>query len=156
MATSTTFGGTDTLPSVTDETTGQRVRRERKALNWRQVDLADAAGVKPETVSNVERDLPTAGDERPSVPLLLDALEAERLRRARTAPPEPREDVTRVLMEFLARPDLEDVRVRRIGPNRKTRFIGFVLPDPDATPEQIQQDLEDFHREQRRNDPPKG
>jgi transcriptional regulator with XRE-family HTH domain len=156
MALSTTLGGPETLTPVADETIGERVRRERKELGWRQVDLAAAAGVKPETVSNVERDRPTAGDERPSVPLLLDALTRRRTELASQATPEPREDLTRVLMEFLSRPDLEDVRVRRIGRNRKTRFVGFVVPDPDATLEEIQQDLEDFHREQRRGDPPKG
>lgn len=156
MATSTTLGGPETLTPVADETIGERVRRERKELKWRQVDLAAAAGVKPETVSNVERDLPTARDERPSVPLILDALAKRRAELEAQATPEPRQDVTRVLMEFLARPDLEDVRVRRIGRNRKARFIGFVLPDEDATAEQIQQALEDFHRDQRRGDQPKG
>ena len=40
-------------------TLGQRVRLHRVALRWRQVDLADEAGVPPHCVSAVERDLPT-------------------------------------------------------------------------------------------------
>jgi transcriptional regulator with XRE-family HTH domain len=152
MALHATLAGRDTLPPVEDETTGQRIRRLRKDLGWRQSDLAAAAGVKVETVSNVERDLPAARGERPSVPLLEAALEKERQRQA--GEPGPSDD--RQLMEFLSRPDLEDVRIRRIGRNRKTRIVVVAVPDPDATPEEIRQDLEDFHREQRRGDGPNG
>ena len=154
MATSTTLGGLDTLTPVTDETIGERVKRERTALKWRQKDLADAAGLKSaETISNIERNIPTAGDERPSIPAILAAMEAERARRASEAPKEPQEDITRQLMEFLARTEVDDLRVRR-GRSRKTRYIAFVLRDPDATEEEIERDMQDFHRDERRQDRP--
>jgi len=155
MALQTALPPGETLPGVaTDdlETTGARIARLRKELGWRQEDLAEHSGVKVATISNVERDLPAKRGERPSVAILERTMEQERQRRS--GEDGPRDD--RQLMEFLSRPDLEDVRLRRIGRNRKTRFLTVAIPDPDATPEQIQQDLEDFHREQRRGDRPNG
>lgn len=153
MALSTTQDRSATLPPVTDdEPAGVRVKRERQELGWRQKDLAAAAGVKPETVSNIERELPAARGERPSVALLLSAMEAERQARASGAP-ESRDP--RQLVEFLSTAaTFDDMRLRRIGRHRKVRYLTVAIPDPDATPEQIQQDLEDFHREQRRHDEP--
>jgi transcriptional regulator with XRE-family HTH domain len=124
------------------------VKQLREDLGWTQQQLADAAGVTPETVSNVENRPEGARGERPSVAVLLGALERERQRRV--GEKGPKED--RTLMEFLSRSDLEDVRVRRIGPSRKVRYIAAIVPDPDATPEDIQRALEEFHREQRRHD----
>lgn len=144
----------DTLGGVAEdqETTGQRVRRLRKELGWTQKNLVAASSVSEATISNIERDKPAAKGERDSVPDVLRALEAERQRRLGEQGP----DQDALLMEFLARRDLEDVRMRRVGRHRKVRWLQVAIPDPDATEQEIQEDLEDFHRQQRRGDRPNG
>jgi transcriptional regulator with XRE-family HTH domain len=159
MATDTTLADAATLGSVMapddgPETTGQRIARRREELGWRQVDLAAASGVKVATISNIERDLPAKRGERPSVSKLEETIDAEHERRAAQDPARDAERV-RVLYDLLME-EARDLRMERIGRHQKTRYITFALPDPDATPEQIRQDLEDFHRQQRRDDPPKG
>lgn len=151
MATQTALAVRATLPHVTegdDRTAGERVRQLREDLGWTQQQLADAAGVTPETVSNVENRPKGARGERPSVAVLLSALEQERQRRVGEPGPSP----DRTLVEFLARTDLEDVRVRRIGRSRKARIISAIVLDPDLSADEVQEILEEFHREQRRND----
>jgi transcriptional regulator with XRE-family HTH domain len=152
MATTDTLARPATLSGVPDEdeTTAQRIKRLREELGWTQVELQKAAGLKSvETVGNVERDVPAARGERPSVQPMLAAMERERQRRQ--GENGPQED--RQLAEFLARPDIADMRLRRIGPRHKARFIAVIIPDPDATDDEIQATLEEFHRQQRRSDP---
>lgn len=152
--TASTLGG-DTLTRVTDEageSTWERVARLRGELGWTQVELADRAGVTEETVSNVERG-PGKRGPRPSTRQLLEVLEAEM--RRRQAPPAPADRGPDIL-EVLARQRAEDVRVRRIGPNRKVRWFQFGIPDEDATPDEIAQALEEMHRNLRHEDGPNG
>jgi transcriptional regulator with XRE-family HTH domain len=116
----------------------------REGLGWIQADLAEASGVSVPTIGLIETDKPAKRGERGSVTPLLRALDDERNRRMAEAPVGDAQ-----LMEFLARRDLEDVRMRRVGRHRKVRWLSVAIPDPDATPEQIAEDLEDYHRQQR-------
>lgn len=157
MAAQTVLPPAGTLDHVTDdlETTGQRIRRLRKSLGWTQEDLEAAVDgqVKLATIGNIERDVPAPKGRGKSIATLEKALEDERMRREHAA--EPTAD-DRQLVEFIANARLEDVRLRRGGRHRKTRFLTAVIPDPDATPEQVQQDIEDWYREQRHRDEPNG
>jgi transcriptional regulator with XRE-family HTH domain len=157
MATDTYLADPATLTPVNDpadETTGRRIARLREELGWRQVDLAAASGVQVSTISNVERDMPAKRGERPSAARLEETMEQERARRT-SENPQQTEERQRVLLDLLFS-EGRSVRMDYVGRNQKTRYITFALPAPDATLEQVLQDLEDFHREQRKNDPPKG
>jgi transcriptional regulator with XRE-family HTH domain len=151
MTASETITRADTLTDVTDETgeaSWEKVARLRKELELTQAQLADMVGLTEETVSNVERG-PGKRGERPSTQTLLDALEAERRRRASSRPADRGPDI----LEVLARHRAEDVRVRRIGSKRKVRWFQFGIPDEDATPEEIAAALEEWHQQQRHDDP---
>lgn len=155
MTTTGTALAGDTLTRVTDEageSTWERVKRLREELEWTQVELAERAGVTEETVSNVERG-PGKRGPRPSTRRLLEILEGEMQRRQ--SPPAPADRGPDIL-EVLARQRAEDVRVRRIGPNRKVRWFQFGIPDDDATQDEIAQALEEMHRNLRREDDPNG
>lgn len=152
MITSVTRDTPDTLGAVTDgaeEKSWDRVKRLREELELTQAELGAMVGLTEETVSNVERG-PGKRGERPSTRPLLAALEAERARRQGGSPASDRGPD---ILEVLARQRAEDVRVRRIGPRRKVRWFEFGIPDDDATPEEIAAALEEWHRQQRRDDP---
>ena len=139
----------DRLRKVTDnnEPTGVRVVRLRRELGWTQLQLSAAAGVSVGTIRLIERDKPGKRGQRESTGAVLKALEAESLRRDGPGRSPSSEET---LMEFLARHDWEDVRVRRVGPHRKLRWYSFTLavPDVDATPQQIVEDRQAFDRQE--------
>jgi transcriptional regulator with XRE-family HTH domain len=137
---------------VDHETTGQRIVRLRRELDWTQEDLASASGVSVPTIYLVENDRPGKRGERASVSDLLNALESELSRRQGEGPQPP----DSLLVEFLARRDLEDVRMRRLGKRRKVRYLSVVIPDPDATPADVAEAIEDLHRRRMEGDDPNG